>query len=279
MELKSKHKLHGGQLSFHQHHSRVNSCAMSFAVYLPPHASAKKVPVLYYLSGLTCTEENFMIKSGAQKYAAEHGIALVTMDTSPRNLGIEGEDDSYDFGSGAGFYLNATEQPWAKNYQMYDYVLQELPALINDNFPIQADNQSIFGHSMGGHGALTIALKNPDKYKSVSAFSPIVAPTQNAWGTKAFSGYLGDDRSQWTQYDTVELIKSATHKIPLLIDQGTDDEFLSEYLQPEKLQAVCEANKHPLTLRMQAGYDHSYYFISSFVEDHINYHAKHLNTN
>ena len=279
MKLKSKHKLHDGQLSFQQHHSKVNSCSMSFAVYLPPQAETEKVPVLYFLSGLTCTEENFMLKSGAHKYAAAHGIALVTMDTSPRNLGIAGEDDSYDFGAGAGFYLNATAEPWAKNYQMYDYVLQELPALINDNFPIQADNQSIFGHSMGGHGALTIALKNPDKYKSVSAFSPIVAPTQNAWGIKAFSGYLGDDRSQWTQYDTVELIKSATHKMPLLIDQGTDDEFLSEYLQPEKLQAICEVNKHPLTLRMQAGYDHSYYFISSFVEDHIAYHAKHLNTN
>ena len=279
MKLKSKHKLHDGQLSFQQHHSKVNSCSMSFAVYLPPQAETEKVPVLYFLSGLTCTEENFMLKSGAQKYAAAHGIALVTMDTSPRNLGIAGEDDSYDFGAGAGFYLNATAEPWAKNYQMYDYVLQELPALINDNFPIQADNQSIFGHSMGGHGALTIALKNPDKYKSVSAFSPIVAPTQNAWGIKAFSGYLGDDRSQWTQYDTVELIKSATHKMPLFIDQGTDDDFLSEYLQPEKLQAICEVNKHPLTLRMQAGYDHSYYFISSFVEDHIAYHAKHLNTN
>jgi S-formylglutathione hydrolase len=279
MKLKSKHKLHDGQLSSHQHHSKVNSCSMSFAVYLPPQAETEKVPVLYFLSGLTCTEENFMIKSGAQKYAAAHGIALVTMDTSPRNLGIAGENDSYDFGAGAGFYLNATAEPWAKNYQMYDYVLQELPALINDNFPIQADNQSIFGHSMGGHGALTIALKNPDKYKSVSAFSPIVAPTQNAWGIKAFSGYLGDDRSQWTQYDTVELIKSATHKMPLFIDQGTDDEFLSDYLQPEKLQAICEVNKHPLTLRMQAGYDHSYYFISSFVEDHIAYHAKHLNTN
>ena len=279
MKLKSKHKLHDGQLSFHQHRSKVNSCSMSFAVYLPPQAETEKVPVLYFLSGLTCTEENFMLTSGAQKYAAAHGIALVTMDTSPRNLGIAGEDDSYDFGAGAGFYLNATAEPWAKNYQMYDYVLQELPALINDNFPIQADNQSIFGHSMGGHGALTIALKNPDKYKSVSAFSPIVAPTQNAWGIKAFSGYLGDDRSQWTQYDTVELIKSATHKMPLFIDQGTDDEFLSDYLQPEKLQAICEVNKHPLTLRMQAGYDHSYYFISSFVEDHIAYHAKHLNTN
>ena len=279
MELKSKHKLHGGQLSFHRHHSKANVCPMSFAVYLPPQAEHRKVPVLYFLSGLTCTEENFMIKSGAQKYAAEHGMALVTMDTSPRNLGIAGEDDSYDFGAGAGFYVNATAEPWAKNYQMYDYVVEELPALINSNFPVLANKQAIFGHSMGGHGALTIALKNPEKYKSVSAFSPIVAPTQNAWGIKAFSGYLGDDRSQWKQYDTVELVKSTTHKLPLFIDQGTDDEFLNDYLQSEKLQAACEANDHPLTLRMQVGYDHSYYFISSFIEDHIAYHAKQLSKN
>ncbi len=279
MELKSKNKLHGGELSFYQHPSIANQCPMSFAVYLPPQAQSEKVPVLYFLSGLTCTEENFMIKSGAQKYAAEHGIALVTMDTSPRNLGIEGEDDSYDFGSGAGFYLNATAEPWAKNYNMYDYVVDELPALIIEHFPVQADNQSIFGHSMGGHGALTIALKNPDKYRSVSAFSPIVAPIRNPWGTKAFNSYLGKDRSQWRQYDTVELVKTThhEHKIPLFIDQGTDDEFLKDYLQTDKLKAACKSNYHPLTLRMQAGYDHSYYFISSFIEDHMAYHAKHLN--
>ncbi|VAW46787.1 S-formylglutathione hydrolase [hydrothermal vent metagenome] len=276
MKLKSKNKLHGGELSFYQHQSKVNNCPMSFAVYLPPQAQTQTVPALYFLSGLTCTEENFMLKSGAQKYAAEHGIALVTMDTSPRNLGIEGEDDSYDFGSGAGFYLNATVEPWAKNFNMYDYVTKELPELIEQNFAVQADKRSIFGHSMGGHGALTIALKNPDKYRSVSAFSPIVTPTRNPWGIKAFNSYLGKDRSQWRQYDTVELIKLShhEHKMPLFIDQGTDDEFLNDYLQPEKLQAACKANYHPLTLRMQAGYDHSYYFISSFIEDHIVYHAK-----
>jgi len=276
MELKNKYKQHGGELSFYQHPSKVNHCAMRFAVYLPPQSQSQQVPVLYFLSGLTCTEENFMIKSGAQKYAAEHGIALVTMDTSPRNLGITGEDDSYDFGSGAGFYLNATAEPWAKNYQMYDYVVHELPALINDHFPVLANKQSIFGHSMGGHGALSIALKNPSKYHSVSAFSPIVAPSQTPWGIKAFSGYLGNDRNQWKQYDTVELVKNCHNKIPLMIDQGTDDEFLQEYLQPELLEAVCKQQQHPLTLRMQTGYDHSYYFISSFIEDHMAYHAKYL---
>ena len=276
IELKSKNKTHGGELSFHQHLSETNQCPMSFAVYLPPQAQKQSVPVLYFLSGLTCTEENFMVKSGAQKYAAEYGIALVTMDTSPRNLGIEGEDDSYDFGSGAGFYLNATAQPWAKNYNMYDYVVNELPKIIAQNFPIQTNKQSIFGHSMGGHGALTIALKNPGQYQSVSAFSPIVAPTQNAWGIKAFSGYLGENQSQWQQYDTVELIKSTDNKIPLFIDQGTDDEFLDEFLKPELLTKVCNDYNHPLNLRMQKGYDHSYYFISSFIEDHIDYHSKHL---
>ncbi len=249
---------------------------MSFAIYLPPQAKQSKVPVLYFLSGLTCTEENFMIKSGAQKYAAEHGLALVTMDTSPRGLGIAGEDDSYDFGSGAGFYLNATTPLWAKNYNMYDYVLNELPQIMVKHFPVFADKQSIFGHSMGGHGALTIALKNPEKYQSVSAFSPICAPSQNPWGIKAFTGYLGEDPSQWTAYDTVELIKNTDHKMPLFIDQGSEDEFLSEYLQPELLQAACEAHNHPLQLRIQTGYDHSYYFISSFIEDHIAYHAQFL---
>lgn len=277
MELRSKNKQHGGELSFYQHQSEVNQCPMTFAVYLPPQAQTQKVPVLYFLSGLTCTEENFMIKSGAQRFAAKYGIALVSMDTSPRNLGIDGEDDSYAFGSGAGFYLNATVQPWAKHYNMYDYVANELPALIVQNFPVLAGKQSIFGHSMGGHGALTIALKNPDKYQSVSAFSPIVAPMQNEWGIKAFTGYLGDDRSQWAQYDTVELVKNSTNKLPILVDQGSEDEFLDEFLKPDLLRAACAENNHPLTLRMQVGYDHSYYFVSSFIEDHVAYHAKHLN--
>jgi len=276
MELKSKHKQFGGELGFYQHFSSTNQTEMSFAVYLPPKAQSQPVPVLYFLSGLTCTEENFMIKAGAQQHAAEHGLALVTMDTSPRNLGFDGEDDSYDFGAGAGFYLNATREPWSKHYQMYDYVLNELPALIESNFPVQTDNRSIFGHSMGGHGALTIALKNATRYRSVSAFSPIVAPMQNEWGIKAFSGYLGDDRSQWAQYDTTELVKQNLTKMPLFIDQGEADEFLEKYLQPELLQQACAEHNHPLELRMQPGYDHSYYFISSFIGDHIKYHAKHL---
>ncbi len=249
---------------------------MTFAVYLPPQAEKQPVPVLYFLSGLTCTEENFMIKAGAQRFAAQHGIALVSMDTSPRNLGFAGENDSYDFGSGAGFYLNATAEPWSQNYQMYDYVVHELPVLIEQHFPVQPDQRSIFGHSMGGHGALTIALKNADRYRSVSAFSPIVAPMQNQWGVKAFSGYLGEDRDQWRQYDTVALIQQGAPKVPLFVDQGTDDEFLDEYLQPHLLEAVCAEHDHPLELRRQAGYDHSYYFIASFIEDHIAYHAQHL---
>jgi S-formylglutathione hydrolase len=276
MELKSQHTLHDGQLSFYQHDSEVNQAPMGFAIYLPPQAKDSPVPVLYFLSGLTCTEENFMIKSGAQRFAAEHGIALVSMDTSPRNLGLPGENDSYDFGSGAGFYLNARQAPWKKHYRMYDYVVTELPTLIEANFPVQAGVRSVFGHSMGGHGALTIALKNPQLYRSVSAFSPIVAPSQNNWGNKAFTGYLGDDREQWKQYDTVELIKSGVEPMPLLVDQGLDDEFLTDYLQPEQLLAVCEQHNHPLTLRQHPGYDHSYYFISSFIADHIRYHAEHL---
>ena len=274
--LKSQHALHGGTLSFHQHDSVANQAPMSFAVYLPPQASSAPVPALYFLSGLTCTEENFMIKSGAQQFAAALGIALISMDTSPRDLSLPGEDDSYDFGSGAGFYVNATQAPWAKHYQMHDYVVQELPAICEAHFPIQANNRAIFGHSMGGHGALTIALKHPDKYQSVSAFAPIVAPSQNAWGQKAFTGYLGEDTATWREYDAVELIKTCQHKMPLLVDQGSADEFLTEYLQTDLLAKVCAEYDHPLTLRMHDGYDHSYYFISSFIADHVAHHAKHL---
>ena len=276
MELKSSTRLHDGQLSFYQHPSTSTQTPMSFAVYLPPQAKEVNVPVLYFLSGLTCSEENFMIKSGAQQHAAKHGLALVSMDTSPRNLGIEGEDDSYDFGSGAGFYLNATQAPWRTNYRMYDYVVDELPSVIENNFPVIKNRRSIFGHSMGGHGALTIALKNPGMYRSVSAFSPIVAPTQNPWGIKAFTGYLGEDAVRWKAHDTVELIQTTDNKIPLFVDQGDADEFLQDYLQPDLLQVACDQHDHPLTLRMQPGYDHSYYFISTFIGDHLSYHAEHL---
>ncbi|KAA3638039.1 MAG: S-formylglutathione hydrolase [Proteobacteria bacterium] len=273
MDTINKHRCFDGELGFYKHDSKVNNAPMTFAVYMPPQAKKKRVPVLFFLSGLTCTEENFMAKAGAQQYAAQHGIALVSMDTSPRDLGLPGEDDSYDFGSGAGFYVNATEQPWAKHYQMYDYVVDELPALIYEQFRVDKDRVGIFGHSMGGHGALVIALRNPAQYRSVSAFSPIVAPMHNDWGKKAFSGYLGDDESTWEKYDTCELIKTTNTNIPLFVDQGMRDNFLTEYLQPERLQAVCQEQNHPLTLRKHDGYDHSYYFISTFIEDHIKYHA------
>lgn len=276
MKLKNKYKLFGGSQEFYQHDSNVNNAPMSFSVYLPEQIKQKKLPVLYWLSGLTCTEENFVIKAGAQRIAAELGIVIVTMDTSPRNLGIHGEDDSYDFGSGAGFYLNATAEKWSKNYNMYDYVTKELPEIIESNFNVTA-RKSISGHSMGGHGALMIALRNPSAYLSVSAFSPIVAPSQNLWGQKAFTGYLGNDETTWYQYDTCELVKNSQEKLPMFVDQGTNDEFLFEYLKPELLSKVCKEYNHPLNLRMQDGYDHSYYFIASFIEEHVKYHSGYLN--
>lgn len=248
---------------------------MSFAVYLPDHINKRKLPVLYWLSGLTCTEENFMIKAGAQRLAAEMGVVLVSMDTSPRNLGIEGENDAYDFGSGAGFYLNATEQAWEKHYNMYDYVTKELPAVIESQFNVN-DRKSICGHSMGGHGALMIALKNPNVYQSVSAFSPIVAPTQCPWGQKAFTGYLGIDQEPWGDYDSCELIKKAKHKLPLLVDFGSDDEFLHNQLKPDLLKQACQISDYPLNLRIHEGYDHSYYFIASYIDEHIRYHMEYL---
>jgi S-formylglutathione hydrolase len=250
---------------------------MVFAVYLPPQAQAGgTLPVLYWLSGLTCTDENFSTKAGAQRYAAEHGVILVMPDTSPRGAGIAGEDDSYDFGTGAGFYLNATQAPWSRHYRMYDYIVNELPALIAGNFPVDNARQSISGHSMGGHGALTIALKNPGKYRSVSAFSPIVAPMQVPWGQKAFKNYLGDDTAAWQQYDTIELIRNGAGKMPLLVDQGGADEFLDNQLRPELLEQACRDAGFELTLRRQPGYDHSYFFIASFIGEHIAYHARAL---
>ncbi len=275
IKLKNQYKSFGGSQEFYQHESQVNNAPMTFAVYLPPQITDKKLPVLYWLSGLTCTEENFVIKAGAQRMAAELGIVLVTMDTSVRDLGIEGEDDSYDFGSGAGFYVNATVDKWAKHYNMYDYVTQELPEIIETNFNVN-DKKSIFGHSMGGHGALMIALRNPKLYQSVSAFSPIVAPSQTPWGQKALAGYLGEDKGAWKNYDSCELVKTSNSKMPLFIDQGTKDEFLEEYLQPKRLEEACTANNHPLNLRMQEGYDHSYYFIATFIEEHLHYHAQYL---
>lgn len=267
-------KSFGGQQLRFTHQSDACGCEMTFAVYLPPAASQGPVPVLYWLSGLTCTDENFVTKAGAQAYASEHGLAIVAPDTSPRGEGVPDDPQGdYDFGLGAGFYVNATEAPWSEHYRMYDYVVDELPALVNSNFAVDSDLRGIFGHSMGGHGALTIALKNPGMFKSVSAFAPIVAPTKCPWGHKALGGYLGDDRAAWAAHDTCALVATAQERLPLLIDQGDADGFLEEQLQPHLLEEACETAGHPLTLRMQPGYDHSYYFIATFMEDHIRHHA------
>jgi S-formylglutathione hydrolase len=230
--------------------------------------------VLYWLSGLTCNEQNFITKAGAQEHAARHGFILVAPDTSPRGPGVP-NDEGYDLGEGAGFYLNATQAPWAQHYRMQDYVAQELPALIEQHFPAN-DQRGIFGHSMGGHGALVTALRHPGRYSSVSAFAPVVAPSQVPWGQKAFTAYLGEDRAAWKAWDAVELIATAQERLPLLVDQGEADEFLTKQLRPELLQQVCDAAGHPLTLRRHAGYDHSYYFIASFMADHFAHHAKAL---
>ncbi|GAA5168787.1 S-formylglutathione hydrolase [Viridibacterium curvum] len=265
----------GGWQDVWRHESTTLGCTMNFGIYLPPQASAgnsvQKLPVLYWLSGLTCTEQNFITKAGAQRYAAEHGVIIVAPDTSPRGDDVA-DAEGYDIGKGAGFYLNATEAPWASHYRMHDYVVHELPALIEAHFPA-SDARSIFGHSMGGHGALVLALRNPGRYRSVSAFSPIVAPSQVPWGEKAFSAYLGADRETWKAWDACELIATASERLPLLIDQGGADEFLDKQLQPERLQAAADAAGHPFTLRRQPGYDHSYYFIASFIGEHIAHHA------
>jgi S-formylglutathione hydrolase len=266
----------GGWQDVYEHASTALGCTMRFAVYLPPQAGEAdaKLPVLYWLSGLTCSEQNFITKAGAQRYAAEHGVVLVAPDTSPRGDDVA-DADGYDLGKGAGFYVNATRAPWATHYRMYDYVVEELPALVEANFPVTGA-RAISGHSMGGHGALTIALKNPGRYRSVSAFSPIVAPSRVPWGEKAFAAYLGDDRDAWRRHDAVELVKHARERLPLLVDQGDADEFLESQLRPELLQAACADAGHPLVLRMQPGYDHSYYFIASFIGDHVAHHARAL---
>jgi len=275
MEVISTSRCFGGELQRVRHASETCRCDMVFGIFLPPQASSQKVPVLYWLSGLTCTDENFMQKAGAQRVAAELGIAIVCPDTSPRGTSFPGEHDSYDFGSGAGFYVNATEAPWNQNYHMFDYVTRELPDLIEANFPVNA-KRGISGHSMGGHGALVCYLRNPGRYQSVSAFAPICHPSECAWGQKAFSGYLGEDRNDWMPYDAALLIGDAEEKLPLLIDQGTEDSFLSDQLKPGALEQACIASHYPLELRMQEGYDHSYYFISTFIADHLRHHARGL---
>ena len=274
-ELVASNKCFGGWLKRYKHTSTATGTEMVFAIYLPPQAETQKVPVLYWLSGLTCTDENFMQKAGAQRVAAELGIALVAPDTSPRGTDLPGEHESYDFGSGAGFYVNATREPWSAHYNMYDYVIDELPALIEQHFPV-TEKRAISGHSMGGHGALICALKNPGRYASVSAFAPITNPVNCPWGEKAFSGYLGDDRESWKAWDACELVATAKEKLPLLVDQGEADNFLEEQLKPEALKAACDAAGHPLELRLQPGYDHSYFFIASFIEDHLRHHGKAL---
>lgn len=250
---------------------------MRFAVYQPPQTSDQPLPVLYFLSGLTCTEENFMVKAGAQRYAAEQGLILVAPDTSPRNTGTPGEEDDWDFGTGAGFYLNATEEPWSQHYRMYDYVVEELPQVVAANFVVKGDRQGIFGHSMGGHGALVCALRNPDRYLSVSAYAPIAAPTQCPWGQTSFNRYLGSDTSTWKAYDATELMLANggwKGDRTILIDQGAADTFLhQQQLLPEKFEAACQQVGQPLNLRIQPGYDHGYYFIATFMEDHIRHHA------
>ena len=261
----------GGWQDVYRHPSDTLGCSMNFAVYQPPQAASRKLPVLYWLSGLTCTEQNFITKAGAQRYAAEHGLILVAPDTSPRGDDVA-DADGYDLGKGAGFYLNATQSPWSAHYRMYDYVVSELPALIEANFPVTGA-RAISGHSMGGHGALVAALKNPGRYRSVSAFSPIVAPSQVPWGEKVFTAYLGGDRAAWKAWDATALIAQAEERLPLLIDQGDADEFLAQQLKPELLREASEKVGHPLQLRMQPGYDHSYYFISSFIGEHIAHHA------
>ncbi|MBD2504401.1 S-formylglutathione hydrolase [Anabaena azotica] len=273
IKLISEYKSFEGKLGFYSHASSSCNGDMRFAVYQPPQAAEKPVPVLYFLSGLTCTEENFMVKAGAQRYAAEYGLMLVAPDTSPRNTGILGEDDEWDFGTGAGFYVDATVEPWRSHYQMYSYIVQELPALITANFPIQPDKQGIFGHSMGGHGALVCAMRNPHLFKSVSAFAPIVAPIRCPWGQKAFSRYLGNNQASWRDYDASELVQKLGYHSQILIDQGTDDQFLADQLFTDIFAQACTAVNQPLNLRYQIGYDHSYYFIASFVEDHIRHHA------
>ncbi|MBC7003213.1 S-formylglutathione hydrolase [Photobacterium sp. BZF1] len=277
MENVSWNKSFGGWHKQYTHHSSVLNCDMRFAIFLPPQiAQGAKVPVLYWLSGLTCTDENFMQKAGAQRLAAELGIAIVAPDTSPRGEGVADDPEgAYDFGLGAGFYVNATQAPWNRHYQMYDYVVNELPALIEEHFPVN-DKRAISGHSMGGHGALMIALRNPSRYSSVSAFSPISNPMNCPWGEKALTGYLGEDRTSWLQYDTTELLKQNQQPIPALVDQGDQDGFLEEQLKPATLAEAAQSVDYPLELRMQEGYDHSYYFIASFIDDHLRFHAQYL---
>ncbi|ABM42942.1 MAG: S-formylglutathione hydrolase [Diaphorobacter nitroreducens] len=284
LEQLSAHACFGGEQRFYRHASHAVGLPMRFAVYLPPRALAaesadRKVPALLYLAGLTCTEETFPIKAGAQRLAAELGLALITPDTSPRGAGVAGEADAWDFGVGAGFYLDATQAPWSTHWRMESYLLEELLPLVTNALPIDGARLGLFGHSMGGHGALTLALRHPGRFKSLSAFAPICAPTRCPWGEKAFTGYLGPDRSSWGQHDATVLMENqplAPYPGGILIDQGLDDKFLADQLHPHLFEAACSAIGQPLTLRRHAGYDHGYYFIQSFIDDHLRHHAQQL---
>lgn len=276
LQLLSEHACFGGVQRFYQHDSRETGLPMKLGVYLPPQAAHGPVPVLFYLAGLTCTEETFAIKAGAQRFAAELGLALVTPDTSPRGANVPGESDYWDFGVGAGFYIDATEPGWKENYRMESYVARELPALLAAELPLDFSRAGIFGHSMGGHGALTLALKYPQVFRSVSAFAPIAAPTQCPWGEKAFTGYLGADRARWTTHDASALMARRHKPFPagILIDQGLADKFLPNQLYPEAFEQACAEAGQPLTLRRHPGYDHGYYFIATFIQDHLAHHAR-----
>lgn len=270
---RSEHACFGGRLGFYSHASSSTGTEMRIGVFVPPQALHGQVPALYYLAGLTCTEETFLIKAGAQRLAAELGLMLVACDTSPRGLNLPGDSESWDFGVGAGFYLDATQAPWSANYRMGSYVNIELPALIEANFPARTDRRGIFGHSMGGHGALVTALRNPDRWQSVSAFAPISNPVAVPWGEKAFGHYLGTDHKNWEAYDASLLMRAKPHPSELLVDQGMADPFLENQLHPQALEAAAEASGQRLRLRRHAGYDHSYWFIQSFVADHLTHHA------
>jgi S-formylglutathione hydrolase len=274
IETISEQRSFSGIQGAYRHESTATDGPMQFSVYQPPQAAQGKVPVLYFLAGLTCTEETFMVKAGAQRLAAQLGLMLVAPDVSPRETGIEGATSDWEFGEGAGFYLDATQSPWSQRFRMYSYVTDELPGLIESNFPADPIRRGISGHSMGGHGALVIALRNPDRYRSVSAFAPIVAPSQVPWGLKALPKYLGENRADWANYDAAELIASG-HRSDgaILIDQGLDDRFLAEQLRPELFESACAQAGQPLQLRRHAGYDHSYWFIQSFIDDHLRHHA------
>ena len=275
LTLEAENKSFGGQYQVHSHWGASTNCKMVFSIFLPPQSEVKKLPVLIWLSGLTCTEENFRIKAGVQRHAAEAGIIVVSPDTSPRGEDVP-DDPDYTHGQGAGFYLDATQEPWSEHFKMYSYILKDLLSAVESNFPADMKRLGIFGHSMGGHGALTIAFKNPELFKSVSVFSPICAPTKAPWGEKAFARYLGEDTNLWQDYDACDLVRAKGWPNDILIDQGEDDEYLADHLKPELLEQACEEKGIAIKLRKHAGYDHSYFFVSTFIGDHILWHSERL---